>query len=95
MKDKKLTYSNWSLKVKPWIERKYTIKLIPAKSNKKATVFVAYGEVTGRYHKSFAKPSKGDCIIAIPFKAKCLTLFQCNVSQYSEVIKACKKLASP
>ena len=69
MKDKKLTYSNWSLKVKLWIERKYTIKLIPVKSYKKATVFVAYGKVTGRYHKSFPKPSKGVCIIAIPFKA--------------------------
>ena len=65
---KKLTCSNWSLKVKLWIERKYTIKLIPVKSYKKATVFVAYGKVTGRYHKSFPKPSKGVCIIAIPFK---------------------------
>ena len=38
-------------------------------SYKKAAAFVAYGKVTGRYHKSFPKPSKGVCIIAIPFKA--------------------------
>ena len=38
------------------------------KSYKKATVFVAYGKVTGRYHKSFPKPSKGVCVIAILFK---------------------------
>ena len=41
---------------------------MPVKSYKKATVFVAYGKVTGRYHKSFPKPRKGVCIIAIPFK---------------------------
>ena len=42
---------------------------MPAKSYKKATVFVAYGKVTGRYQKLFPKPSKGLCIIAISFKA--------------------------
>ena len=28
------------------------------KSYKKATVFVSYGKFTGRYHKSFPKPSE-------------------------------------
>ena len=48
---------------------KYTIKLIPMKSHKKATVFVSYGKVTGRYQKSFLKPSKGVFTIAVPFKS--------------------------
>ena len=48
---------------------KYTIKLIPMKSHKKATVFVSYGKVTGRYQKSFPKPSKGVFTIAVPFKS--------------------------
>ena len=57
LKDKKVTYSNSSLKL--WIKRKYTIKLIPVENYKKATAFASYGKVTGRYHKSFTKPSKG------------------------------------
>ena len=83
----------------PYIEgqtmnkRKYAIKLIPVENYKKATAFASYGKVTGRYHKSFTKPCKGVFTIDAPFKAND-SLFS-NTCQYSGVIKACNKLASP
>ena len=86
----KVTYSNSLLK--PWIEWKYVIKLIPVKSYKKATVFISYGKVTGRYQISFPKPSKSVFKIAISFEANASLCS--NASQYSGFIKACKKLAS-
>ena len=86
----KVTYSNSLLK--PWIEWKYAIKLIPVKSYKKATAFISYGKVTGRYHIPFPKPSKSLFKIAIPFKANASLCS--NASQYSGFVKACKKLAS-
>ena len=65
------------------------------KSYKKATVFVSYGKVTGRYHKSFPKPRNSVFTIAVPFKANTNTSLCSNASQYYGAIKASKKLASP
>ena len=58
-----------------------------------ATVFVPYGKVTRRYHKSFAKPSKGKFTIVIPFRAN--ASISSNASQYFGAIKACKKFTFP
>ena len=63
------------------------------KSYKKATVFVSYGKLTGKYRRSFPKPSKGVFTTAVPFKANSSLCF--NASQYSGAIKAYKKLAFP
>ena len=63
------------------------------KSYKKATIFVSYCKVTGRYHKSFPKPSKSVFTVAVPFKAN--ASFFSYASQYYGAIKASKKLASP
>ena len=63
------------------------------KNYKKGTVFVSCGKVTGRYHKSFPKPSKSVFTIAVPLKSNaslCSSAFQ-----YYGAIKVSKKLISP
>ena len=65
IKDKKVTYSNSSLKLRK--ERKYATELIPVKSYKKGLIFLVV--------KTVANASA-------------------YASQYSRVIKACKKFAS-
>ena len=57
IKDKKVTYSNLSLKL--WKERKYATELIPVKSYKNSC-----SKDSTRYHKSFAKDTKGVFTIA-------------------------------
>ena len=82
------TCSNSSLEL--WKGRKDAINLIPVKSYKKASVFISYSKVTGRYHKSFPKPSKVGFTIAVPFKANASFFF--NAFQYSGVIKPWRNL---
>ena len=73
IKDKKVTYSNSSLKLRK--ERKYATKLIPY------IIFLIFlvvvedvvVEDSRRYHKSFAKASKGRCF----HNSQLLSLFQC------------------
>ena len=58
---------------------------MPAKSYKKATVFVAYGKVTGRYTNHSQNPSRGVCIIAIPFKANASL---CSNAMFSSILES-------
>ena len=79
IKDKKVTYSNSSPKLRK--ERKYPTELIPVKSYKNPC-----GKDSRRYHKSFAKAFKGVFTIAN------VSVYS-NASQYSGAIRACKKFA--
>ena len=84
IKDKKLTYSNSSLKL--WEEKKYTIELIPVKSYKKILLYLVANKV--KYNRSFAKAGKG------VFTTGNASIYS-NASYYSGANKALKKLDSP
>ena len=90
IKDKKVTYSNSSLKL--WKEGKYLIELIPVENYKKGLVFFVVKTLKDITNHSL-KLAKVFSRQSVPFNAN--TLLYSNDSQYSGAIKTCKKFASP
>ena len=89
IKDKKVTYSNVSLKL--WKETGNNIELIPVKSWNKGLVFLVTKTLKDIKNHSL-KLAKMFSQYSIPFKAN--ALLYSNDSHYSGAIKDCKKFAS-